>query len=87
MAAEGKKRVMTGRVYRDKMQKSIVVEVRRRVSDPRYKKIVTKRSRYMAHDEKNECKVGDIVEISEHRPISQNKKWIVTRIVRKIVEA
>ena len=87
MAAEGKKRVMTGRVYRDKMQKSIVVEVRRRVSDPRYKKIITMRSRYMAHDEKNECKVGDIVEIREHRPISQNKKWIVTRIVRKIVEA
>lgn len=84
--AESKKRVMTGRVFKDKMDKSIVVEVRRRVADSRYKKIVTRRSRYKAHDENNECKVGDIVEIREHRPISRDKRWMLVRVVTKAVE-
>jgi len=84
--ADERKRVMTGRVHKDKMNKSIVVEVRRRVADPTYKKIVTKRARYMAHDESNECKVGDIVEIRESRPLSRSKRWVVTRIVQKAVE-
>ena len=77
---------MTGRVYKDKMDKGIVVEVRRRIADSRYHKIVTKRSRYQAHDENNECKVGDIVEIKEFRPISRFKRWVVTRIIQKAVE-
>lgn len=81
-----RKRVMTGRVYKDKMNKSVVVEVRRRVTDGRYKKIVTRRSRFMAHDEKNECNVGDIVEIKESRPLSRDKRWVVLRIVSKAVE-
>ncbi len=81
-----RKRVMTGRVYKDKMNKSVVVEVRRRVTDGRYKKIVTRRSRFTAHDEKNECNVGDIVEIKESRPLSRNKRWVVLRIVSKAVE-
>ena len=81
-----RKRVMTGRVHSDKMDKSIVVEVRRRVSDSRYGKIVTKRARYSAHDENNECHVGDIVEIRESRPLSRTKRWIVTRIVERAVE-
>ena len=85
MASE-RKRVMTGRVYKDKMNKTVVVEVRRRVRDTRYKKIVTRRSRYKAHDEQNECKVGDLVEIREARPLSHDKRWIVTRIVEKAVE-
>lgn len=85
MASE-RKRVMTGRVYRDKMNKTVVVEVYRRVRDTRYKKIVTRRSRYKAHDEQNECKVGDLVEIREARPLSRDKRWIVTRIVEKAVE-
>lgn len=84
--AEERKRIMTGRVFKDKMDKSIVVEVRRRVADPRYKKIVTRRSRYMAHDEENECKVGDIVEIKEHRPLSRNKRWVLVRVLTKAVE-
>ena len=82
MASE-RKRVMTGRVYKDKMNKTVVVEVRRTVRD---KKIVTRRSRYKAHDEKNECKVGDLVEIREARPISRGKRWIVTRVVEQAVE-
>ena len=81
-----RKRVMTGRIYKDKMNKSVVVEVRRRVTDGRYKKIVTRRSRFIAHDEKNECNVGDIVEIKESRPLSRNKRWVVLRIVSKAVE-
>ena len=85
MASE-RKRVMTGRVYKDKMNKTVVVEVRRRVRDTQYKKIVTRRSRYKAHDEQNECKVGDLVEIREARPMSHDKRWIVTRIVEKAVE-
>lgn len=84
--ADERKRIMTGRVFKDKMDKSIVVEVRRRVADPRYKKIVTRRSRYMAHDESNECKVGDIVEIKEHRPLSRNKRWVLVRVLTKAVE-
>lgn len=84
--ADVRKRVMTGRVYKDKMDKGIVVEVRRRISDSRYHKIVTRRSRYKAHDEKNECKVGDIVEIMEHRPMSRDKRWVVTKIIEKAVE-
>jgi small subunit ribosomal protein S17 len=85
MAGE-RKRVMTGRVYKDKMDKTVVVEVRRRVRDTAYKKIVTRRSRYKAHDELNECKVGDLVEIRESRPLSHDKRWVVTRIVEKAVE-
>ena len=76
----------TGVVTSDKMDKSIVVEVRRRVADPRYKKIITRRARYKAHDENNECKVGDIVEIREHRPISRDKRWVLVRVITKAVE-
>ena len=85
MAAE-RKRVMTGQVYKAKMDKTIVVEVSRRVKDPRYKKTILKRSRFKAHDEKNECKAGDIVKIREHRPISKDKTWMLVEIVRKAVE-
>ena len=85
MASE-RKRVMTGRVYKDKMDKTIVVEVRRRVRDERYSKIVTRRSRYKAHDEKNESKIGDLVEIKESRPLSKGKRWVLARIVERAVE-
>ena len=81
-----RKRLMTGRVAKDKMDKSVVVEVRYRVSDRRYGKIVTRRARYAAHDEKNECHVGDLVEIRESRPLSRTKRWVVTRIVERAVE-
>lgn len=84
--ADARKRTMTGWIFKDKMDKTVVVEVRRRVADQRYKKIITRRARYKAHDEKNECKVGDIVEIREHRPISRDKRWIVTNIITKAVE-
>jgi len=84
--AESRKRVMTGQVYKSSMDKTIVVEVSRRVQDPKYKKVIVRRSRFKAHDEKNECKPGDIVKIQEHRPISKEKCWMLLEIVRKSVE-
>ena len=84
--AAGKKRTMTGCVTSDKMNKTVVVEVRRRVIDNRYKKYVEKSSRYKAHDEENACKIGDTVEIRESKPISRDKRWVVTRVIEKAVE-
>lgn len=84
--SEARKRTMVGRVYSDKMDKTVVVEVRRRVRDTRYRKIVQRRSRYKAHDENNNCKMGDKVEIIESRPVSKHKRWVVTRVIDKAVE-
>lgn len=81
-----RKRTMTGRVHSDKMDKTVVVEVTRRVRDPRYGKFVQRRARYKAHDETNECKIGDRVEILEARPMSKTKRWVVTRVTVKAVE-
>ena len=71
-----------GIVTSAKMQKTIVVEVRRRVAHPVYKRIVTKRSRFMAHDEQRKAKEGDMVRIVEARPLSKNKRWVLKDIVR-----
>jgi len=71
-----------GVVTSAKMQKTIVVEVRRRVAHPVYKRIVTKRSRFMAHDEHGKAKEGDMVRIVETRPLSKNKRWVLKEIVR-----
>ena len=64
----------------------VVVEVVRSSLDPVYKKYVRSRARYKAHDETNQYKVGDRVEIQEHRPISRDKRWLVTRLVSRPVE-
>ena len=71
-----------GIVTSAKMQKTIVVEVRRRVAHPVYKRIVTKRSKFMAHDEHRKAKEGDMVRIVEARPLSKNKRWVLKDIVR-----
>jgi small subunit ribosomal protein S17 len=71
-----------GVVTSAKMQKTIVVEVRRRVAHPVYKRIVTKRSKFMAHDEHRKAKEGDMVRIMEARPLSKNKRWVLKEIVR-----
>jgi small subunit ribosomal protein S17 len=68
------------------MEKTVVVEVVRFKRDNVYKKYVRVRKRYKAHDEKNEYKVGDRVEIQEHRPISREKRWIVTKLISRPVE-
>jgi small subunit ribosomal protein S17 len=77
------RRRLIGRVRSDKMDKTVVVEVVRFKRDPMYKKYVRVRKRYHAHDEKNEYKTGDRVEIVEHRPISRQKRWAVTRLITR----
>jgi small subunit ribosomal protein S17 len=77
------RRRLIGRVASDKMDKTVVVEVVRFKRDPMYKKYVRVRKRYHAHDEKNEYKTGDRVEIVEHRPISRQKRWAVTRLITR----
>jgi small subunit ribosomal protein S17 len=71
-----------GLVTSAKMQKTILVEVRRRVPHPVYKRIVTKRSKFMAHDEHRKAKEGDMVRIVEARPLSKNKRWVLKEVVR-----
>ena len=71
-----------GIVTSTKMQKTIVVEVRRRVAHPVYKRIVTKRSKFMAHDEHGKAHEGDMVRIVESRPLSRNKRWSLKDVIR-----
>jgi small subunit ribosomal protein S17 len=77
--------VKTGVVVRAKMEKTVVVEVERLVMDRLYGKYVRRSSRFMTHDEKNACKVGDRVTIRETRPLSRHKRWVVQSIVEKAV--
>ena len=73
----------SGVVVSNKMEKSIVVMVERRVKHPMYGKFVKKTTKFMAHDEKNECNIGDTVRIMETRPLSKNKCWRLVEIVEK----
>jgi small subunit ribosomal protein S17 len=84
--SHGFRRKLVGLVKSNKCDKTVVVEVVRNARDPKYKKYVRARERYKAHDEKNEYKAGDRVEIQEHRPISREKRWIVTRLISRPVE-
>lgn len=76
-------RTFVGRVVSDKRAKTITVLVERRVKHELYGKIVARSSKYHAHDEQGEYKLGDMVEITESRPISKTKSWVVTRLVEK----
>jgi len=76
------KRTLIGKVVSDKMDKTVTVLVERRVKHPLYGKIVVRSNKYHAHDEANEAKEGDMVEIQEGRPISKTKAWSVTRVVQ-----
>ena len=76
-------RTFVGKVVSDKRAKTITVLVERRVKHELYGKIIGKSSKYHAHDEKGEYKMGDVVEIMESRPISKTKSWVVTRLVEK----
>ena len=85
-AAEAKPKVtrtFVGKVVSDKRAKTITVLVERRVKHELYGKIIGRSSKYHAHDEKSEYKMGDVVEITESRPISKTKSWVVTRLVEK----
>jgi len=76
-------RTITGIVISNKMEKSISVQIQRVVSHPVYGKYIKKTSKLMAHDEKNECEIGDLVEIRACRPLSKNKVWMLHKIVEK----
>lgn len=77
------RKVHVGKVVSDKMDKSIVVSVERRVKHAIYGKFVKKTSRFMAHDENNECGVGDTVRIMETRPMSKSKRWRLVDVIEK----
>src|SRR5438445_8556726 len=78
-------RRLIGKVVSDKRSKTITVLIERRTKHELYGKIVAKSSKYHAHDEKGEYKLGDMVEIAETRPISKTKAWVVTRLVQKAI--
>ncbi len=84
--AIGNKNEKVGEVVSNKMNKTIVVEVTRRVSHPLYKRIVQKRKKFYAHDEKQEAQIGDVVRIIECRPLSKLKRWQLGEIMRKAVQ-
>jgi small subunit ribosomal protein S17 len=82
----GHKNEKVGEVVSTKMAKTIVVEVTRRVAHPVYKRIVTKRRKFYAHDEQSTAKVGDVVRIIECRPLSRLKRWQLGDVIRKAVQ-
>ncbi len=87
-AAEGGRlerhhRVLVGQVVSDKMDKTIVVQVMRRYRHPQYRKYVTERVKYKAHDERNEARVGDMVRIVESRPMSRDKRWRLQSVTER----
>lgn len=83
METRSQRKERTGLVVSNKMDKSIVVEVQRRVKHTKYGKFVKQSSRFMAHDEKNECNPGDTVRIMETRPLSKNKCWRIVEIIER----
>ena len=83
MENRGYRKTRTGVVVSDKMDKTIVVAVKDSVQHPLYKKIMKRTVKFKAHDEKNECGVGDRVEIMETRPISADKRWRLVQIIEK----
>ncbi len=82
-AARGRRKTRVGRVASDKMHQTVVVEVEQMVRHPLYGKTMRRTTKFKAHDQNNECGVGDTVEIMETRPISKEKRWRVVRIVEK----
>ncbi|MEZ7978687.1 MAG: 30S ribosomal protein S17 [Myxococcota bacterium] len=83
MSERGSRRTLVGTVVSNKMDKTVVVRVERLVQDLRYKKYIRRYSRFMAHDESNECTEGDQVQIIEHRPLSKRKRWKVQETLEK----
>ena len=83
MGEAKKRKTYIGRVISDKMDKTVVLAVTRRIAHSRYNKVVKRTTKYKAHDEKNECKVGDMVRVIETRPISKDKRWKVLEIIEK----
>ena len=85
MNERGRKRVLLGTVVSDKMDKSVVVQVERLVQHKIYKKYIKSHKKYAAHDEAQLCQIGDMVKITESRPLSKTKRFRVSEIVKKAV--
>lgn len=83
MESRNLRKERVGQVVSNKMEKSITVAVQRKEKHPMYGKFVNKTSKFMAHDEKNECGIGDTVRILETRPLSKNKRWRLVEIIEK----
>ena len=79
----GLRKTRVGMVVSDKMDKTIVVEIKERVRHPLYGKIMNQTSKLKAHDENNECGIGDTVEVMETRPLSKDKRWRLVRVIEK----
>jgi small subunit ribosomal protein S17 len=86
VSKRGIRRTLVGTVVSNKMDKTVVVRVERLVKDPMYQKYVRRYSKFMAHDEDNDCGLGDQVRIIEHRPISKRKRWKVQETLAKAAE-
>lgn len=84
---EHNRKILLGEVVSDRMQKTITVRVERRVRHPMYERVVKRSKKFHAHDERNQCKIGDIVRIIETRPLSKTKRWRLLEVVRRQVEA
>jgi small subunit ribosomal protein S17 len=82
---KGKRKIRTGVVTSNKMDKTVVVSVQRILRHPIYKKFIRRNSKVLAHDESNECQIGDTVNIIEARPLSRHKRWRVYEIAKKAV--
>lgn len=82
-ATRGRRKVRLGTIVSDRMDKTVVVSVERRLAHPLYGKQVSRTKRYQAHDEQNECRVGDVVRIEETRPLSRHKRWRVLELVQR----
>ncbi len=83
METRGLRKTRTGVVIKNSMDKSIIIAIQRKIAHPIYKKYFKKTTNLMAHDENNECNIGDVVKIMETRPISKNKNWRLVEIVEK----
>lgn len=81
----GMKRELVGTVLSNKMDKTATIQVERLISHPVYRKYIRRRTRFAAHDERNECGIGDRVVITESRPLSKSKRWRVSRIIEKAI--
>ena len=81
--SRGRRKVMTGTVVSDAMQKTVVVTIETLVKHPEYGKYVRRRSRFKVHDERDECKVGDVIRFMETRPLSKQKRWRLLDFVRR----
>jgi small subunit ribosomal protein S17 len=79
----GQRRVLVGRVLSNRMDKTVVLQVERRKRHPLYGKVLTTRKKYKAHDAENACQIGDLIRIVESRPLSKEKRWVVTEILER----